>query len=57
MRCTSFFMHCGAAASTGAAGGSMPNTFSTAHSAAWKSMPLQACSSLKPPPGPHLRQW
>ena len=40
-----------------AAAGSMPRQRSTSHRAAWKSTPRTACSSLKPPPGPHCRQW
>ena len=34
-----------------------PRARSTSRSAALKSTPLTACSSLKPPPGPHWRQW
>ena len=40
-----------------AAAGRMPRQRSTSHRAAWKSTPRTACSSLKPPPGPHCRQW
>ena len=40
-----------------AAAGSIPRQRSTSRNPVLKSTPSTACSSLKPPPAPHWRQW
>jgi hypothetical protein len=59
MRWASFFMRSaeGSQLRDGAVTGIIPRQRSTSRSAVLKSTPMTACSNLKPPPGPHWRQW